>query len=644
MNDVLDRPSGVRAADGAPPLVAAASAAPPAADFLADIAAMPGMHLLLAPDAPRFTVLAASDEHLAASLVTREATIGHPLFAVFPDANPANPEPSGVTNLRASLELVLHTRAPHRMAVQRYDVARPDSTWVERYWEPMNVPVLGPTGDVQYIVHRVEDVTARVQAEAELARVLAELTDERERLRSLIRHMPAPVALLVGPEHRVELVNAAFRQLSGREREVTGLTLPDAFPTLAAHGFDVLYDQVFATGEPWAGPETLVRLDRGGTGVEDTWFDLRLEPVRDAAGRVTAVLNFAVDVTDQVRARQAVERLLAESEHARAEAEVIRADAEAARIDAEAAFAQAQAAFAEVETARAHAEVARAREEAARAEAEAANAVKMQFLATMSHELRTPLNAIGGYTGLLEMGLHGPVTDEQRTALERIQRSQRHLLGLINGVLNYARLEAGTVHYDLTDVALDEVLATSEALTAPQVRAKHLTLRHDGCEPALRVRADREKLQQVLLNLLSNAIKFTEPGGHVALRCLVPPVTDGEAGRGRIYVQVTDSGIGIPVDQQERIFEPFVQVDAALTRTREGTGLGLAISRDLARGMGGDLRVRSRTGEGSTFTVTLRRVGDASGVMADRRGGVDRREDERRRGGDRRDGFTAPPT
>ncbi|GJG85975.1 hypothetical protein tb265_11560 [Gemmatimonadetes bacterium T265] len=238
-----------------------------------------------------------------------------------------------------------------------------------------------------------------------------------------------------------------------------------------------------------------------------------------------------------------------------------------------------------------------AAERAARAEAEAANAAKSQFLATMSHELRTPLNAIGGYVELIELGIRGPVTPEQRTDLEKIQRSQRHLLGLINGVLNYARVEAGAVHYDLADVLLDEVLATCEALTAPQVRAKGLTLRHDACDRTLRVRADREKLQQVVLNLLSNAVKFTEPGGRVTLACA------GDAAA--VRVAVADTGIGIARDQLARVFEPFVQVDARLTRTQEGTGLGLAISRDLARGMGGDLTAESAPGAGSTFTLTL---------------------------------------
>jgi PAS domain S-box-containing protein len=238
-----------------------------------------------------------------------------------------------------------------------------------------------------------------------------------------------------------------------------------------------------------------------------------------------------------------------------------------------------------------------AAESAARAEAERANRAKSEFLAVMSHELRTPLNAIGGYAELMEMGIRGPVTPQQREDLRRVQTSQRHLLGLINEVLNYARLETGTVHYDLADVRVRDALAAAEALVAPQAQAKEIALAIAPCPPTLAVRADAEKLRQILVNLLSNAVKFTDRGGRVELTC-------ADAGE-QVQVHVRDTGIGIPASQMDRIFEPFVQVRADLTRTAEGTGLGLAISRDLARGMAGDLTAESTPGVGSTFTLTL---------------------------------------
>ena len=239
-------------------------------------------------------------------------------------------------------------------------------------------------------------------------------------------------------------------------------------------------------------------------------------------------------------------------------------------------------------------------ERAARADAEEANRSKSRFLAVMSHELRTPLNAIAGYSDLLDLGIHGELTEAQREALRRIQKSERHLLGLIEDVLTYARVETGQLKFDLTAVDTLELVTTTEALVAPQILARGLSLDLSGCEKGVLVQVDRDKTQQILVNLVANAIKFTPPGGTIAIAC----ITDGSS----VQLTVTDTGIGIPDDKLSTIFEPFVQVDTRLTRTHEGVGLGLAISRDLARAMGGDLTVDSRAGEGSCFTLTLRRV------------------------------------
>ena len=236
---------------------------------------------------------------------------------------------------------------------------------------------------------------------------------------------------------------------------------------------------------------------------------------------------------------------------------------------------------------------------AARQRADEANRAKSEFLATMSHELRTPLNAIAGYAELLDMELHGPITVPQHDAIARIQKSQRHLLGLINDVLNFARIEAGHVTLEVEDVMVHDTLATLETLVAPQIQRKQLTYDYQACDDTLFIRADGEKVRQVLLNLLSNAIKFTPPSGTITMGCAVTP--------NDVRIAVTDTGRGIPADKLDRIFEPFVQLDASSTREHEGTGLGLAISRDLARAMGGDLTVASTLGAGSTFTLTIPR-------------------------------------
>jgi PAS domain S-box-containing protein len=234
-----------------------------------------------------------------------------------------------------------------------------------------------------------------------------------------------------------------------------------------------------------------------------------------------------------------------------------------------------------------------------RAIAEAANRAKSAFLAMMSHELRTPLNAIGGYVQLLEMGVHGPVTDAQADALGRVLRSQRHLLNLINDLLNLARIESGRVEFKLGTVSLDDVVKATLPMIEPQLTARKLT-----CEAhvphELTVFGDREKIEQILLNLLSNASKFTPPGGNVRVTARAAPER-----KGRVQLSVTDTGVGIAPDKLEQVFQPFTQIDASYSTRKEGTGLGLSISRELARGMSGELTATSVPGVGSTFTLEL---------------------------------------
>ncbi len=365
----------------------------------------------------------------------------------------------------------------------------------------------------------------------------------REELARVFAQAPVAIALTRGPGHVFQIANARYEALVGRAGLV-GLSVREALPELGEQGIYELMDGVLRTGEPYVGTETPVWVARGRDGARElAYFTFVFQPVTLRGDAVDGVAVVASDVTPQVRARLDAERL--------------------------------------------------------REAAESANLSKTEFLASMSHELRTPLNAIGGYTDLMLLGVRGAITPDQRTDLERINRSQRHLLGVINDILNFARLEAGFVDYAPRAIPVADLMAEVEPLVLPQLGAKALAFTRDAGPAGLCVHADPEKGRQILLNLLANAIKFTDRGGRVWLT--------GAAAAGAVEIAVHDTGIGIPADRLASVFDPFVQVHRSLSRPVDGTGLGLSISRDLARGMGGDITVVSEPGRGSTFTLRLPR-------------------------------------
>ena len=252
-----------------------------------------------------------------------------------------------------------------------------------------------------------------------------------------------------------------------------------------------------------------------------------------------------------------------------------------------------------------------AAEREARAAAETANQAKGDFLATMSHELRTPLNAMIGYTQLLDLGVAGPVTDQQREYLARLGRSSEHLLALVNDVLDLSRIDAGEMPVAREHESTGAMVRLALDLITPAAVARGVVVTHatpDG--DGVPYVGDVDRVRQIVANLLSNAVKFTPEGGQVTIECATvpsaPPNADHLIGEGPwTYVRVADTGKGIRAEEHARIFQPFQQVEGGRTRTQDGTGLGLAISCRLAQLMGGDLTVQSSPGEGSVFTLWL---------------------------------------
>jgi signal transduction histidine kinase len=242
-------------------------------------------------------------------------------------------------------------------------------------------------------------------------------------------------------------------------------------------------------------------------------------------------------------------------------------------------------------------------------EAQDANKAKSRFLATMSHEIRTPINAIVGYTDLLELDVAGPTTARQKDFLARIKASSDHLIRLIDDILDLARVESGRITVKMETLSAQETIAAALRLLEPQARAAGVGLTSACAAESTFYVGDEDRVRQILVILFSNAVKFTNRGGSIAVSCGTSLTPDAEAklaGDGPwTFMRVADTGIGISPTEAETIFQPFVQADPGNTRKQGGAGLGLSIGLELARRMGGDLTLRSASGEGSCFTLWL---------------------------------------
>jgi len=539
-------------------------------------------------------------------------------------------------------------------------------------------------GAIVAFLNIATETTRRIRAERESVAARAAAERAEHQLREVFAQAPAFLAVLHGPDHVFEFVNDAYRQVVGY-RDIVGKPVGEAMPEVRAQGFIDLLDRVYQTGQPFIGRAMPVSLARTpGAALEEVYVDFVYQPLTDQDGTTIGIVAHGSDVTEAVRARREIERLLSESERARTVAEesnaryqflanTIPVQVWTARPDGTLDFVSdrtasyfgtsAEQIIGDQWLSVLHPDdLARTRERWARSletgepyeiefrlwsaehqayrwhlaratpqrddrgaiihwfgtntdiedrkrneaelqrltiEATEANRAKSDFLAAMSHELRTPLNAIGGYAQLMEMGVRGPVTDEQRVDLLKIQRSKDHLDTLVSDVLNFAKIGSGRIDLRIESVDIGHMAGSVLEMVAPQSTFKQLHLEPFAAPPGLAVLADADKMRQILLNLLANALKFTPAGGTISLAA--------QPMERQVSLSVSDTGIGVAPDQLERIFEPFVQSKKALQPSDQGVGLGLAISRQLARAMHGDLTVRSTPGHGSTFTLTLPR-------------------------------------
>ena len=549
----------------------------------------------------------------------------------------------------------------------RFEMDRVDGTLGEAWFTYAVSPIRDESGEVVAFLNPATETTSRVMVERELERARETAERAERRIHEVFAQAPAFLAVLRGPEHRFEFANEAYRRLVGN-RSIIDQPVADALPEVREQGFIDLLDDVYSTGSPFVGRAIPVMLERvHGEPPQQVYVDFVYQPLTGADGSIEGIVAHGSDVTDAVTARTVIEenasqyRFLADSipvqvwtattdgllDYVNLRAEtyfgasasaligtgwqsfVHREDLELA--GARWAHALSTGAPYEVEFRLRGAEgeyrwhLARGTaqrstdgellrwfgtntdiEESKRNEAELqrltreateANRAKSDFLAAMSHELRTPLNAIGGYAQLIEMGVRGPVTDAMVEDLRKIQRSKEHLNTLVGGVLAFAKGGAGRLELRTRAVPLGALLRSVLDMIAPQLAERSLNLAPVQAVDDIVLHADEDKSRQILLNVLANALKFTPVGGNISVSATAA------GGMGRISVR--DTGIGVPPDQLEAIFEPFVQAGSALQSRDGGVGLGLAISRQLARAMSGDLSVESVVGGGSTFTLEL---------------------------------------
>ncbi|MBS0633663.1 MAG: PAS domain S-box protein, partial [Verrucomicrobia bacterium] len=432
-------------------------------------------------------------------------------------------------------------------------VRRRDSDW-ERIFSYSGTQVSYAPGRALAFV-TMRDVTERIRGEEERQRLLEAERAARQQVDQILSSVTDAFVTL-DREWRYRYVNDRAAQIFGRKKEdLIGRHIWTEFPASVGQPFQLAYERAMTERVQIQFEDYYAPYDR--------WFENRVYP---SAEGISIVFQ---DISERKRAERALREAHEELEH----------------------------------------KVARRTEELQEAleRAEAADRVKSAFLATMSHELRTPLNSIIGFTGIVLQGLAGPLNAEQTKQLGMVRGSARHLLELINDVLDISKIEAGQLEVRLEPFDLRASLDRTVALVRPMAERKGLELSCTVAPGTGEMVSDRRRLEQILLNLLNNAVKFTDRG---SVTVTVRPVSDfrpagAPAPVAAVELRIADTGVGIKPQDLPKLFQPFRQIDSGLARIHEGTGLGLAICRRLVTLLGGTIAASSEWSRGSVFTVIL---------------------------------------
>jgi two-component system sensor histidine kinase/response regulator len=443
-------------------------------------------------------------------------------------------------------------------------LGRPKLNIVEQYesasgirWAQTDkVPILDKDGIPVGLLGFAQDITERKQAEEALR-------ESERKYRTLVENATDLIYMIDVDDRILSLNQSAARFLGKEPGELIGKKVFDMFPKEMAAQFSKEFRLAFKTGR------TLMADGKIDVGGREMWISTSLNPIRNDNSEVVAVMGVTRDITEPKR----MEKELQEKN------EQLDAQNEALRLQSEEMMAQQQ-------------ELMEKTEEVARA-----NQLKSEFLANMSHELRTPLNTINGFSQLMLDGVPGPVNKEQQQCLSDVLDSSRHLLSLINEVLDLSKIESGRMELKKETLALTEVVESLARSMMPILRPRKQSLDIEIEEGLSPIYADKGKLGQVLRNLVANSSNFTPDWGKLKI--------EATSDNGWCRVSVIDNGSGIKAEDKERIFEPFCQLDYTPIRGKGGTGLGLAVVKQIIEKHGGRVWVERDYGEGSQFTFTL---------------------------------------